>query len=120
MRLIEKEIESIFLDTVKKIYPEVECVAVQIQATNNEKFGDYQTNFAMVNSKALKSNPRSIAQTVLDNLENNEIIDKLEIAGPGFINIFIKNEYLSGKIAKIGQDKFNFDFINKNRNLVGV
>ena len=118
MRLIEKEIESIFLDTVKKIYPEVECVAVQIQATNNEKFGDYQTNFAMVNSKALKSNPRSIAQTVLYNLENNEIIDKLEIAGPGFINIFIKNEYLSGKIAKIGQDKFNFDFINKNGDLI--
>lgn len=118
MRLIEKEIESIFLDTVKKIYPEVECVAVQIQATNNEKFGDYQTNFAMVNSKALKSNPRSIAQTVLDNLENNEIIDKLEIAGPGFINIFIKNEYLSEKIAKIGQDKFNFDFINKNGDLI--
>lgn len=118
MRLIEKEIESIFLTTVKKIYADADFTAVQIQATNNEKFGDYQTNFAMVNSKALKSNPRSIAQTILDNLDTNEIIEKLEIAGPGFINIFIKDDYLAQKISKIGKENFNFDFIDKKGDLI--
>lgn len=118
MKLIEKEIESIFLTTVKKIYAETDFTAVQIQPTNNEKFGDYQTNFAMVNSKALKSNPRSIAQTILDNLEENPIIEKLEIAGPGFINIYIKNDYLSEKITKIGKENFEFDFLNRSGDVI--
>lgn len=118
MRLIEKEIESIFLATVKKIYADVDFTAVQIQATNNEKFGDYQTNFAMVNSKAMKSNPRSIAQTVLDNFEENPIVDRLEIAGPGFINIYLKNECLSEKISKIGSEDFDFSFLNKEGEVI--
>ena len=118
MILIEKEIENIFLTTVKKIYGETDFTAVQIQPTNNEKFGDYQTNFAMVNSKALKSNPRQIAQTILDNLIENPIIDKLEIAGPGFINIYIKNEYLSEKISKIGIEGFNFDFLEREGDVI--
>lgn len=118
MRLIEKEIENIFLTTVKKVYAETEFGTVQIQPTNNEKFGDYQTNFAMVNSKALKSNPRSIAQTILDNLIENPIIEKLEIAGPGFINIYMKNEYLSEKVSKIGKENFDFDFLNRDGEVI--
>lgn len=118
MRLIEKEIEGIFLNTIKNIYKEVDFESVQIQATNNEKFGDYQTNFAMVNSKLLKLNPRSIAQSILDNLEMNNIIEKLEIAGPGFINIFVKNEFLSEKVVKIGEENFEFDFIDRKGDVI--
>ena len=118
MRLIEKEIEGIFLNTIKNIYKEVDFESVQIQATNNEKFGDYQTNFAMVNSKLLKLNPRSIAQSILDNLEMNDIIEKLEIAGPGFINIFVKNEFLSEKVVKIGEENFEFDFIDRKGDVI--
>ena len=55
MKLIEKDIEQIIKNTVKKVYGEIDDLQeVLIQSTANEKFGDFQTNFAMVNSKVLK------------------------------------------------------------------
>ena len=58
-------------------------------------FGDYQANGAMGAAKAMKTNPRELAQTILDNLELDGIADKIEIAGPGFINIHLSNEWLA-------------------------
>jgi len=45
-------------------------------------FGDYQANGAMAAAKAMKTNPRALAQSILENLELNDIADKTEIAGP--------------------------------------
>lgn len=53
----------------------------------------------MMNSKIIGNNPRAIAQEIVDNLVENSVIEKLEIAGPGFINIFLKSEYL-GELLK--------------------
>ena len=47
----------------------------------------------MVNSKLLGKNPREIAQNLIDNFQESDIIEKLEIAGPGFINIFLKFQH---------------------------
>jgi arginyl-tRNA synthetase len=58
-------------------------------------FGDYQANGAMAAAKAMKSNPRAIAQTIIDQLDLDRIADKIEIAGPGFINIHLSDEWLS-------------------------
>ena len=54
------------------------------------QFGDYQANGAMGAAKQLKTNPRELAQKILDNLDLDGIADKLEIAGPGFINITLE------------------------------
>ncbi len=51
------------------------------------RHADFQANAAMAMAKALKKNPREIAAAVIDAVAANELIDKLEIAGPGFINI---------------------------------
>lgn len=59
------------------------------------QFGDYQANGAMGAAKRLKTNPRELAQKILDNLELDGIADKLEIAGPGFINIYLSNRFLA-------------------------
>lgn len=119
MKLIEKEIGTLFIDTVSKLYGEVEGLKeVQVQATKEEKFGDYQTNFAMVNSKILKKNPRQIAENIKENFVVNKIIDKIEIAGPGFINIFLNRKYLAEKIQKIGNEKFDFSFLNREGQVI--
>lgn len=119
MKLIEKEIGTLFIGTVSKLYGDVEDLKeVQIQATKEEKFGDYQTNFAMINSKILKSNPRQIADNIKENFVANKIIDKIEIAGPGFINIFLNKEYLSEKIEKIGNEDFDFSFLNREGQVI--
>ncbi|NIB44461.1 arginine--tRNA ligase [Pseudomaricurvus alkylphenolicus] len=68
-------------------------------------FGDYQANGAMAAAKALKSNPRDIAQKILDNLDLEGIAGKVEIAGPGFINIHLSDTWLSSQAVEILGDK---------------
>lgn len=65
------------------------------------QFGDYQANGMMGVAKKLKTNPREFAQKVLDLLDLSDVADKVEIAGPGFINIFLKNDWMSGALASL-------------------
>lgn len=120
MKLIEKEIESIIRDTVKNIYADIEGIDLPlVQAVSNDKFGDFQTNFAMVNSKKIGKNPREIAQNIIENIVKNEIIEKLEIAGPGFLNIFLNEEYLAKKIKSINcNEKYEFDFVDTKGDVI--
>ena len=59
------------------------------------QFGDYQVNGAMASAKHLKTNPRELAQQIIDQVKLDDIAEKLEVAGPGFINITLKNNYLA-------------------------
>ena len=63
------------------------------------QFGDYQANGAMGAAKRLKTNPRELAQKILDNLDLEGIADKMEIAGPGFINIYLSDRFLASALA---------------------
>jgi arginyl-tRNA synthetase len=65
------------------------------------QFGDYQANGIMGAAKALKMNPRDFAQATLDKLDLSDIADKVEIAGPGFINIFLKNVWLGKELVQL-------------------
>ena len=67
--------------------------------------GDFSTNIAMVLAKQVKKNPREIAQSIIDNIEKNNLFKKIEIAGAGFINFFLKNEALISVIQEILQQK---------------
>ena len=108
MLRIEKYIENIFMNAVNKLYPEKDLKPIEITIATNEKFGDFQTNFAMMNSKIIGGNPRKIAEDIVNAVEENKIIEKFEIAGPGFINIFLKNEYLAKFVSKMTTEKFEF------------
>lgn len=66
--------------------------------SSNPKFGDYQCNVAMSLTKKLKSNPRQIAQTIIEHLQIDDICSPPEIAGPGFINLRLKSEYLETQL----------------------
>ncbi|WP_067221073.1 arginine--tRNA ligase [Marinomonas gallaica] len=65
------------------------------------QFGDYQANGIMGAAKKIGTNPREFAAKVLEQLDMSDVADKVEIAGPGFINIFVKNEWLSGALAQL-------------------
>ncbi len=70
------------------------CVA----ATSNPEFGDYQCNAAMSLAKLLKKNPREIALAAVGSVPLHECLQKVEIAGAGFINMYLKTEWLSGNL----------------------
>ena len=62
-------------------------------------FGDYQANGAMAAAKVMGSQPRKLAQLIVDHLAPGDMIDTLEVAGPGFINIHLNNGWLGEQIA---------------------
>lgn len=67
-------------------------------------FGDYQANCAMGAAKAMGTNPRELAAKIVAALDLAGIAEKVEIAGPGFINIDLKPEWLGEQIAKAQND----------------
>ncbi len=71
-----------------------------VKTSSRPEFGDYQANGIMGAAKALKMNPREFAAKVLENLDLSTYADKLEIAGPGFINIHLKNDWLGQQVEK--------------------
>ena len=73
------------------------------QSTKVE-FGDYQINGAMAAAKLLKTNPRALAQQLVDVLELSDIADKVEIAGPGFINVTLKPDWLATQLQQAVAD----------------
>jgi len=91
---------------------------VDIQNSTKKEFGDFQTNFAMVSSKLIGKNPREIANMLVDNFTENNIIEKLEIAGPGFINIYLKNSFLNEEIKKVENEKYDFSFLNTDKTII--
>ncbi|KIE18716.1 arginyl-tRNA synthetase [Vibrio sinaloensis] len=66
-----------------------------VRQSAKPQFGDYQANGVMGVAKKLGTNPREFAQKVLDVLDLDGIASKTEIAGPGFINIFLSEEFLA-------------------------
>jgi arginyl-tRNA synthetase len=64
---------------------------VEVEAPKIEAHGDFATNFAMISAKAQKMAPRKIAQALLDHMADaDRLLDRMEIAGPGFINFFVR------------------------------
>ena len=68
------------------------------------EFGDYQANGVMAAAKKLKSNPRELAAKVLAELDLEDMAESVEIAGPGFINIALKGEWLAERIRQLLDD----------------
>jgi arginyl-tRNA synthetase len=75
-----------------------------LAATNNPKFGDYQANLAMSLAKPLKQKPRDIASQIVEKLEVSDLCEPPEIAGPGFINLRLKPEYLAAQLQQAQAD----------------
>ncbi|MCB1107616.1 MAG: arginine--tRNA ligase [Chlamydiia bacterium] len=88
---------------IKELFPEGIFEADVTQSTQPQ-FGHYQCNSAMKLAKALKTNPRKVAEEIAQKWEKDGMIEKLEIAGPGFINITLSKEYLSKEITKVASD----------------
>ena len=80
-----------------------DCTAIVRPATD-AKFGDYQANGVMALAKQLKTNPRKLAEQVVENLDLSDICEPPEIAGPGFINLRLKPEFIAGRLLEINKD----------------
>lgn len=93
---------------------EIKEIDLIFSIPNDTTHGDYSTNLAMLLTKKMGKKPRDIAQEIIDNLEyDNNIIDKIEIAGPGFINFYFNKNYLTKIVEIISKEKDNYGKSNK-------
>jgi arginyl-tRNA synthetase len=79
-----------------------DCAAI-VRPSTDPKFGDYQANGVMALAKKLKTNPRKLAEEVVNNLDLNDICEPPEVAGPGFINLRLKPEFLADRLLEINK-----------------
>ena len=83
----------------------IEFSKVEVVPTTNDSFGDFQCNAAMALAKELKRSPREIAQIFVDQISLPNYVEKAEIAGPGFINLFLKNKAIAEHIQSLENDE---------------
>ncbi len=87
-------LNKIFTETAEKL-SYLKDVDISFDIPKVEAHGDLSCNAAMLLTKKLKKNPRQIAEEIISNLKaDEEIIEKVEIAGPGFINFFFSANML--------------------------
>ena len=84
----------------------IECSQLGVVPATNNSFGDFQCNAAMTLAKELKQSPREIAETFIDHVALPDFVEKVEIAGPGFINLFLKNEAIAEHIQYLEKDQY--------------
>ena len=75
-----------------------------VKPATDPKFGDYQANGVMAAAKKLKTNPLKLADSVVEQLDLSDICMPPEIAGPGFINLRLKTDFLTDKLLEINAD----------------
>ena len=101
MNLIEHALKENLKQAVLKSFEiEIALEDIVIEVPKLKEHGDYSSNIAMRLTKMLKSNPRVIAQSIMDHLDLSSI-EKTEIAGAGFINLFLKKDVLTQVISTV-------------------
>ncbi|KAL7853558.1 hypothetical protein AOLI_G00204020 [Acnodon oligacanthus] len=106
MTNINQRLQEIFGDAISVAYPDLENPPLAVTPNQQAKFGDYQCNSAMamaqmMKAKGLKVNPREIAEKIVQNIPDNELIERTEIAGPGFINVHLKKTFVSKLLTNL-------------------
>ena len=89
---IKPKLNTIIKDALNKL--DIDKKEVSVSEATKPEFGDFQYNGAMALAKELKKNPRQIAGDIANELQNNELFSKVEVAGPGFINLTINKSFL--------------------------
>ncbi len=95
---IKSQINNILEESFKAL--NITPKSLQVSDATKPEFGDYQYNGAMALAKELKQNPREIAIKLANELEKSELFEKVEVAGPGFINLTLSSSFLSKNLLK--------------------
>ena len=96
------ELSDIVKAAFEKAYPGEDFGGVRVLPATDPKFGDYQCNDALKFAKKAKTNPREVGAKVAEALKGNDVFEKVEIAGPGFLNLTVSSAWLNSQLADLG------------------
>jgi arginyl-tRNA synthetase len=98
-------LRSRFVEAVAPLADDAQALAQMVLPSQDAKFGDYQANLAMPLAKRLGKPPREVAAEIVGRLDLGEMCHAPEIAGPGFINLRLSDEWLIKQIEVAGRDR---------------
>lgn len=95
--MIQDDLKKQLTDALEMAFPELdkaEQPEIEIETPNNPEHGDFSTNIALVLSGLLDQPPRQLAERIVDHLPQSDVIERTEVAGPGFINFYLRPIWL--------------------------
>lgn len=114
IKLASDELNGLLLDAVGRLVaegkvPAEPMPAFKIEIPADKSHGDFATNLAMASAKAFRMPPRNIAALICESLMlEGSSFERAEIAGPGFINLFLRKSWFSGVIENVLEEKENY------------
>ena len=108
---VQQAIKEALVAAIQKanLVEDANALNIHLEAPRNKANGDYATNIAMQLTKLAKKPPRAIAEAILENLETEGTnIEKIDIAGPGFMNITLRKDYLAEVVATVLDQDVNY------------
>ena len=113
---IKKELQQIIKASLDKININLDESDIIIETPKDELHGNYSTNLSLILTKKLHKNPLEIANEIKNNI-NNKILEKIEVAPPGFINFYLTKDKLYEEINKIISENKSYGKNNTGNNL---
>jgi arginyl-tRNA synthetase len=121
LQTLENRLSAWCAETFATCFPQVDFadVPMSVIPSRNEQFGDCQCEAAMKLAKELKTSPRAVAQRFLEEAVLPDFVEKIEIAGPGFINIWFKTPALAAQLeAMLADQRLGLPNIGKGRTVI--
>ncbi len=112
------EIKSVIKRSLEKAavgneIPELDLPEITIEVPREKEHGEFSTNIAMQITKQVKKAPRQIAEIIIKNMHTDgTYVEKVECAGPGFINFYLKNNWLYDALMIVQKERENYGRIN--------
>ncbi len=119
---MKAKLKQLVLDSLNALHGdliggEVTLPEPHIERTRDAKFGDFACNIAMMLAKPLKKNPRDLAQAIIAALPKSSLVEKAEVAGPGFINFYLDPKAFQTEVAEIVSLKESYGHSNMGNGL---
>ncbi len=120
---MKEKLKEEIIEKLESVIPEVSEVKnkVRLELPKEDKFGDLSINIAFLLTKKLKDKPVNIANRIKEILEDDEKFEKVEVAGAGFINLFLSKEFYKRILEQIIKEKDKYGAVSeKDKGLINV
>ena len=111
---MKDKIHELLASAINDLYSSKD-LSIEIVKTKSEKHGDWSSNVAMIEAKKKGENPKELAKKIIDSITKEDWIEKIELAGPGFINFFLSKKANLRYLREILDNKESF-FPYKEKN----
>jgi len=113
---LKAHLTELLLTAAKSVAPESANLDILLERPKTAQHGDFATNLALALAKPLRQNPRAIAENLIKAIPNSPYVEKVEIAGAGFINFFLNAKAKQAVVGLIQQQGERFGYNNSGNN----